>query len=368
MLTSINTTFMPFISQTDSTRINMATKQLGQTLTHPNCEIPYVLNNHWKHLRDTSTRGVCIAKDDGEVIINNSDIMIILYPSIKNGKGAYEIKKIPPIMKTHSSFCSSLRNSLPSGTKFKKGDIIYEYDSFHDGYPTFGYNVSTMFTPFFGFNHEDGCVVSESFAQKARHKLIEKVYIPIFEFTILQKIYNNQYGYFPELKEKILGDIVCCSLLPKECKGMTDFDPSSIRGKVVSMLQRMNLTDLLSMRSSNLINGFLVEKILSKVENGKISGVKIHRINNIPLLDNELNTIMEKMYNDYGHFVYSTYDELSKVLGDDFTKSIMKRFYLYSDKDKLRGDYILKDVVYIIELEIEKEDTSHLGDKFANRL
>lgn len=367
-LGSINLSLMPFVANTDSTRSNMACRQLAQSLTHTNCDIPYVLSNEWRSVRDYSPLGIYIAKDDGEIVYNNSDIMIIFYNNINSGKGGYEVKRIPPVKKTHSNFCSTLRFSLPTGKTFKVNDILFEYDCFKSGYPSFGYNVQTLYTPFFGFTHEDAIVISESLAKKAKFKMLDRVFLPIYEFTILQKNYSSLFGYFPDIGDTINQDVVCSSLMPQECKSKKDLDPTSIKNRVVNMLQTMNLSDLINMRISGSTSGFSLDHIKSRIDFGKITGIKIHKIKkDVKLIDNDLQLAIEKLYNKYGQFILTTFKELSTLFGDDFSQSIMKKYYVYADRDKIRGNINFQDIVYLLEFEIEKEYESHVGDKFANR-
>lgn len=124
----------------------MSAKQFSQSLTHLNCEVPYVIGNEWRELSKTSALGVSYAEADGEVIYSKNDILIEHYPKLNK----VNVDRIPPIMKTSSIFGSRLRHSLKKGTQFHKGDILYEYDSFNSGLPTSGYNVWTAYCPFFG--------------------------------------------------------------------------------------------------------------------------------------------------------------------------------------------------------------------------
>lgn len=367
-ITSVNLSVTPFISSCDSTRANMASKQFSQSLTSTNCEIPYVLSNEWAALSDSSTMGIYKAKDDGVVVLNNNDIMIVFYPNGNNGVGSYEIRDIPPVRKTTSIFSSSLRTSLREGSIFKKNDIVYEYDCFKNGMPSSGYNTFIAYTPFFGFNHEDALVISESFSEKARHKFISHVHIPIFEFTLLQKLYQNSLGYFPDIGETIRGETVCASLLPSDVKSKKDLDSKSVKAKVINMLQGMNLSDLINMRTSGQSSGFSSEQIKSKIENGKITGVKVHRLRkDVKLIDVDLQKSVEKLYNRYGHFILQTYNDLTTKFNETYAKKVMRNHYVYADRDKIRGPLYLKDVVYLIELEITKDYGASIGDKLSTR-
>ena len=61
-VTSVNLSVSPFASSCDSTRLNMAAKQFSQSLTHENCEIPYVVNNEWSNLSYSSSLGIQYAQ------------------------------------------------------------------------------------------------------------------------------------------------------------------------------------------------------------------------------------------------------------------------------------------------------------------
>lgn len=124
----------------------MAAKQLSQSLTHPNCEIPYVIGNKYNHLSDNSVLGLYRAKDSGTVYYYKDDIMIFHYENLDK----LETRVIPPIIKTHGIYGSRLRYSLKEGDRFQAGDTIYEYDCFRNGIPSTGYNIFTCFIPSFG--------------------------------------------------------------------------------------------------------------------------------------------------------------------------------------------------------------------------
>jgi len=148
-ITSANLSTLPFIGSCDSTRTQMAAKQMSQVLTHPNCEIPYVISEEYRNVTNTSDLGILIAKDNGHVYFNNSDIIIIYYKNLKD----IVVRNIPIYKNTSGLFSSKLRFSLPQGSNFKKGDVIFSYDNFCNGVPSFGYNVMTGYFNFFGLKY-----------------------------------------------------------------------------------------------------------------------------------------------------------------------------------------------------------------------
>ena len=355
---------MPFVSSCDSTRANMSAKQFSQSLTHLNCEVPYVLGNEWHELSKTSALGVSFAEDDGEIIYNKNDILIEHYPKINK----INVDRIPPMMKTSSIFGSQLRDSLKKGTKFQKGDILYEYDAFKNSIPSSGYNVWTAYCPFFGFNHEDALVVSEGFANRAKHSYTETVYVPIYEYTLLQKIYKNKLGYFPEIGEEVHNDTLCISLLPQSARSKKEFDTNSIKNQVLNTLQTLNLSDLINMRITGQAAGFTCDNVKIGIGGGKITGFKIHRLKReIQLVDKELQKSIDKIYNAYNLYVLDVYSDLTKLINDQFAKKVIRQYYLYGDRDRIRKNLNLKDAVYLLEFEISKENHACIGDKMSKK-
>lgn len=342
----------------------MSSKQFSQSLTHVNCDVPYVIGNEWSELSKTSTLGVHYAEDDGEVIYNKNDLIIEHYPNLNK----INVEKIPPIRNTTSIFASCLRSSIPAGKKFKKDDIIYEFDCFRDGIPSSGYNCNTMYTPFFGFNFEDSLTISESFSERARHQYVETVYIPIYEWTLLQNCYQNGLGYFPEIGDQIQGDTICYSLVPQDSRSKKDFDTRSIKTQVLSALQSMNLSDLINMRINGQTAGFVCEKIKCGIDNGKVTGFKIHRIRkDVKLIDKKLQETISKLYQSYNYFILDLYSDLNRLVNAEFAKKIIRQHYIYGDRDKIRKGINLTDAVYLIEFEISKECGTHIGDKLSTR-
>jgi DNA-directed RNA polymerase beta subunit len=366
MITSVNLASTPFISQTDSTRLQMSSKQVQQTLTCPECEIPFVISQDYPHISRNSQIGILFAEDDGIVQYNDNNIIIIVYKNLDQIK-TYQI---PPFKKCSANYASKLRFSLKEDNKFKKGDIIYEYDNFLNGIPSFGYNTMTAFMTMFGFNHEDSQVFSESFVNKAKAQYVDKVYIPIYEYTILQKFYNNIEGsfeYFPSIGQKIIKDIVCCYFVPKNVEHVKIQNPTDIKNKILLLMKNMNMSDLINMDIQGN-SSLIINKVKSNIEEGYVSGFRIHKLKrDINLLDIQLQKLLEQLCTKYGDFVLDVYNNLTAKFNNNFVKKILKQHYIYTDRETERGYINLKNAVYLLEFEISKTNISYLGDKFANR-
>lgn len=363
-LTSVNLAGVPFCSSCDSTRLNMSSKQFSQSLTSKHSEIPYVISQEWRSLRDSSPTGIFIAPKNGEVLFNCNDLICVMYED-----GTYDLKKVPPIVKSISIYASTLRSSLPKGTKFQKGDIIYEYDSFRMGVPASGMNTWVAYIPFFGFTHEDSLTISESFAERDIHNYVETVYVPIFEHTILQKLYTNMIGYLPDIGDKVKDGIVCSWLIPMESRVKKDcMDPQSVKTRVMSLLQNMNLSDLISMQANGCSAGFSLEAVKTRLENGVITGIKIHKLDNdARLVDQNLQKVLNLLYSRYCDVIVNIYNNLLGYFPKEKINEIVKTHYCYTDKERVRGDIHFKDAAFLLEFEIQEEKCIHIGDKLSSR-
>lgn len=366
MIVSVNLNTIPFLSSTDSTRASMSAKQIQQALSSLNTEIPFVIGSDYQTIADTSKMGIILAKDDGEVLYKNEDLLIIQYSNLSKIQDIY----LPPIKKTTGSFGTKLRFVLPEKSKFKKGDILASYDCFLNGIPSYGYNVFTGYFPFFGYNHEDAITISESLADKTRYSQVDKVYIPIYEYTLMQEFYKdcqNSYTYLPGIGQKIKDDVVCCLIAPKDS---ATANYSDLKNKVQLALKNMSLSDLLNLGFAGN-SKFAIDKIKSKVEDGTVTGFKIHRFKKYKtqmMIDQKLESILDQLYLKYSAFISNTYHELEKQFNYQYIEHILKKYYIFIDKGKgMRGELSLNNLVYLIEMEISKESPTTEGDKLANR-
>ena len=280
---SINLSTVPFISSCDSTRLQMSSKQVQQSLTHPNCEIPFAISHQYRNISDSSKLGLMIAKSDGKVIFKEENFITVIYNKTNELVTYY----IPKIHKTNSDFCNTRTFCLNRSDSFKEGDIIYSYDCFKNGIPSYGYNVNSAFMCLCNLNHEDGIIISESFAKKAQATFSETVIIPINEYTLLSSLYDDiedSFTYFPNIGQKIKGDVVV---------ELYDYNIGE------TAQNKLLISDLLTLNHKNL-NKLNITPIKTKVHNGYVSDIKIHYLNpGKKLQETNLNIMLAKCYNDY---------------------------------------------------------------------
>lgn len=364
MLTSVNLSTLPFQGSNDSTRAQMASKQMSQALVHKNCEIPYVISSDYKYLTEFSILGIYLAKDDGEVILNNAEIMIIFYSKLDK----LVTRHIPMYHKTDGIFSSKLRFSLPTGSKFKKNDILYNYNEFRNGIPSYGYNLYTGYLNFFGYNHEDGIVISENAADKIKHTLKETVYIPVYEYNLFMPMYEDGDApllFFPNIGEKIKDNTVCCIVNPKTDTAFNS--PNNIRAAMVNTIKNSSTTNLLNLINSNR-NKFSIDKISTKIDDGVVYGIKIHKLKRkITLLDNRMTNIIDKMWKAYANHIYPDIVSVADRCNEEYAKYITKRHFVYERDEQISRNKEFKNAVYILEYTIISDHKCFVGDKLCNR-
>lgn len=331
-----------------------SSKQISQTVTHLNCKRPYVIGSDWPYLTSTTRLFRLQAHLDGTLLYSNNEIMIILYDESR------ELRTIVVPEYTHTSygFATRIRYKREVGS-FKKDDIIYEYDNFIDGIPSFGYNINTAFFSFFGYNFEDCIVISESLSKKLRSQKIEKVVIPIYVYTLFKELYqDSKYRFIPEVNQYIDKNIIAITASPK--------NGSTASNKIKSALRSFYIYDFASIVNDEM--NFNNKSIVSKLFNAKVRDIKIHSISNQLLIDRNLQQKIELLKTEYISKISTIAKDISSILGPDFTKTIMARHYfLKNPKNELTEINNLNDLCYLIEIELVKDEETKIGDKLSNR-
>jgi DNA-directed RNA polymerase subunit beta len=344
----------------------MAVKQINQSLTTKNCEIPFVISNDYKNLTNSSDAGIYIAQEDGQVYFNDNNILIFHLNESKKLVDKY----IPQIKKTSDNFGSTLRYSMKEGQEFKKGDILFEYDCFRTGIPSFGYNIFTAYTTFFGFNHEDSAVISESFAEKAKVNFVKKLYIPIYDYSIFYPIYQHveeSNVYFPAEGQKLENDTFLAKLQPKQNNVI--YNAKDMKNKMLLLFKNMNLSEFLNIQNVNIDNISTDCIIKSNLTSGVVSSLRVHKLKKeqITMIDKNLQEILEKLYVEYvENKIIPYYNKLSNIFIKDYSAKIVKEYMLYVDSLGL-SEKFYRNAIYLLEVEITDTEKTVVGDKIANR-
>jgi DNA-directed RNA polymerase beta subunit len=347
MLTSNPLSSIPFVSSSDTTRLQMGAKQMHQCCTHKNCKRPYTIGSDYKYLTEQTKLFVAEAPSDGEIIFKNEDILIVYLTNINSLK-LYEVPKYKHISK---SFSSELRYIRGLG-KFNQGDLLFEYDCFIEGIPAFGYSLETAFIAFGGFVFEDAVVISEKAADLMRVTKTEQLIIPIYTYSLFRDLYpNSKYKFLPEIGQTIADSVVSYQSIPKN-----DSDN-------YQLLKSVNLYNL-AIDDNFLFNSI---PLFSKLAGATVSKIKIHHINKtLRLMDEKgLGTKLKLMYNDYAIKTKHVYESLKYSFGEEYSRRIISNNYIMQTvKQEIENK---EDLVFVIELELSKEYKTKVGDKISTR-
>ncbi|MEM3452003.1 MAG: hypothetical protein QW835_00050 [Candidatus Hadarchaeum sp.] len=349
---------VPFIGQTDCSRVQMASKQMNQCLCSLNCDIPYVLGEKpWlvivsgasegKMVRGNSKEGIRIARDSGKIVFIGNEFVVYYY---KNENRLF-VDYVPAVKRVSEKFGARRRFVLPEEHDFEPGDVLWEYSGFNRGVPAFGYNVYSAFIPFFGYNYEDAIVISESLAEKAEVEMVETVLVPITTKCVFKSIYPHSsldgLGFFPRPGTHLKNGLLCV--------------------RHDSSRDRRTLPEFLETR---FIDSPTDDKIVTTVHNPMVLDFKIHRVQNRPdfFEDLRLEEALRKIHRDYMERVEDEKIRLANVFGGtEISNYLINSFYCYNDRVKNRHKLNLAKFVYVLEFTVVGKAKVAIGDKFSNR-
>lgn len=348
MIVSSSLGAVPFLGNTDATRLQMCGKQLNQAASHPNTRRPYVIGSDYKYLSEMSKIYKLIAPCDGEIVYSDFGIMIMFFD-----EKYLKVFETPEYKHCANGFASRIKNIMPVG-KFKKEDIIFEYDSFTENIPTYGYNLNVAYMPWFGYNFEDAIVISESAAKLMRCNKVENIIIPVYTHSLFRKLYNSsRFEFLPEVGSKIQDNIILYQAIPKSEENRSQ------------LLKSINLYDFTSITEDNFL--FNSVPLISKLPGGTISKIKVHHMNNkIKMIDKAAEANIQIMLRDYRIQNLKIYKDIERLFGEKYAKEILSKHFIMLDskQEKIPNS---DELVYVIELEVTKEYDTKVGDKISNR-
>lgn len=351
MLTSTNLCVIPFLGHCDNARLQMSAKQLAQSLTHLNCQVPKVMCHDYYYLSDSSRKYRYSAITNGNIIYTNDDIMIVQH--ITDSGHYVEVFDVPQIMQTSSLFATNLRYKRQVGP-YLAGDTLFEYDCFHNNIPTYGYNLWTAYMSFFGLNHEDSVVLSESALRKMKSTKTETILIPIYEYSMFRQIYQNSaFKIIPEVGQKIKDTAVAYR---------NQIRPGNT---TLTSLTNISVSELATLANDNQL--FNSVPITSRIPNAVVFDIRVHTINNkIKLIDKNLQVYISRIAASAEAPIREAAQSLKNLLNRDFAKQVLATRYIMSNTPN--SEIIDSNkIAYLLEIKLSADNESHLGDKFSNR-
>lgn len=145
---------IPFLEHDDANRALMGANMQRQAVPLVTPEAPYVGTGMERVVaRDA---GVLLkAGDEGTVEFVSAEKIIV---KEKKGKTTYELQKY---QRSNQNTCRTQSPIVKIGQSVKKGDVLADGTSTHNGELALGRNVVVGFMPWEGYNFEDAIIISE---------------------------------------------------------------------------------------------------------------------------------------------------------------------------------------------------------------
>lgn len=198
---SVGPALVPFLEHNEGARVTMATGQAKQSIPLKTPEVPAIQSGFESVFTDllsdyfikkSPVNGEVTEVTDLNIVIkeNNTNKIYtvdITPVALRSGQGKYGLGVFNPIVKPRE--------------KVKKNQIIAEGANIKDGIISNGINILCGFMSYFGYNFEDGMVVSESTAKR-----FTSVHLETQELYLTE---DDDISYFVNLGDQLKkGDIM----------------------------------------------------------------------------------------------------------------------------------------------------------------
>lgn len=173
-LFSVPLSTIPLSAHDDGNRLQMSCNFLIQSLVLLNPELPLLSTKYLKYLTENSSF-LNLAKDDYTILYNSKDVIVYT-----DSKGITKIYRKP-----NSLWELTFESSL------KKGDILAKHWAVKNNRYCAGANLNVVFAPYFGYNFEDGIVVTESGKKKLTSKNILELEFYVYPNEVVIDFVNE---------------------------------------------------------------------------------------------------------------------------------------------------------------------------------
>jgi DNA-directed RNA polymerase subunit beta len=163
-IVSISTALIPFIEHDDANRALMGANMQKQAVPLLRPEAPYIGTGvEGRAARDAGD--VILAEGDGQITEVAGDHITVEYSgNQKDRLGNALSRKVYRLHKfdrSNQDTCINQKVLVDEGQKVKKGDVLADGPSTHNGELALGKNLLVAFMPWEGYNYEDAIILSE---------------------------------------------------------------------------------------------------------------------------------------------------------------------------------------------------------------
>lgn len=331
-MNSVAVSFVPFLEHDDATRLQMASSQLRHAIMLKNFDLP-MIQSGIEGMYSDQTSFIFRAKRDGKIIYLDSEIIIAQYDNKTCDAFYIGYRKL------YISTVDFYKVNFGVGDSFNKDDIIAESNYLEKGRITLGKNCLVAISPWYGYNYEDGIVISQRLVDEdyftSVHYIDLVIEVPPNKVLLnLNDDYEN-YKPLPEIGDELQLGEVYAKLKSIDVSGFDDviFEP---------------------------INEYKTEEPC-KIVNIKVYANKWSKC--FPQYDEYIKNIILKQKNKKNELISKLSDLLTK---DDLERLIDTLEINQTEKNnyKLKDDFI--DGIRI-EITAVYERKITVGDKIGNR-
>jgi DNA-directed RNA polymerase subunit beta len=206
---SISTALIPFVEHDDANRALMGANMQKQAVPLLVPEAPYIGTGvEARTARDAGD--VVLAEGIGKVLEVSGDSVTVEYKADEKDRLHQELgKRIYPVAKFHRSNQNTCVNQKPvviEGQDVRRGDVLADGPSTHNGELALGKNLLVAFMPWEGYNYEDAIILSD---RLVRDDVLTSVHIEEHEVDArdtklgVEEITRD----IPNLSDDILADL-----------------------------------------------------------------------------------------------------------------------------------------------------------------
>ena len=348
---SIPVAMVPFLEHDDQTRLQMASSQMRQAILLRKPEKP-LIQSGCENLYTKNTNFLKTAKKDGIVLYHDDDEGFIIVK--------YDDEEIELIQtgykKIYTDNMDMMETNFKEGERFRKDDILVESLFTKDQNISIGRNLLTGIGIYYGYNYEDGIVISERLVEE---RILSSIHYKDLSFFIpSNKILSNLNSYktsperYDEYGER--ARTLKYKPLPESGEWIDVGEPYAILKKT----QQGNDFGVLFEEDENLIS----PKKMCVLECNIY--VNDYPTKNVPV---EFQDWLNKKINDQK----TKEKKISKILGQYLPKSEYNKFaknnlnnYLSEGKYKIKGEKFDGIFVHLTGYYVRKIE---VGDKIGNR-
>lgn len=164
---------IPMITKTDPIRLAMATTMLGQAVPVIGCKPPILFTGIEQEIYNKSPLNI---KSEVDGVVEDIKFEHV---KIRCSDGSTRSYNIPKPELTTSGTVSLFHSSVKVGDKVSSDQVIIHSNSFVDGKLALTTPLRIAYMNFYGYDHDDGIILSEFAAEKLGHKCYETITIAI---------------------------------------------------------------------------------------------------------------------------------------------------------------------------------------------